>query len=256
MLRRFLIAATLAAVAVAGAGAGAGAQTTVNSSSSSNATVRPAGPRPGTSGTGFFNVEGSGNAANASFGVIDFVVPATSVGAITSLSIRLVESNAGFTAPGTLNFYVSNNTTTSISNAAGASPLVYQPTPASGPNGVGTQLDTLFLLGSGAFTTTGNVNSGQVDTFTFTPDASTSAYLQGQLASGGVVRIVAAEAVNNPSLAATFAGSTNATAASQPLLTINAAPVPEPATVLAMSSLALAGVGALRRRRERASTVA
>src|SRR5262245_362284 len=37
-----------------------------------NATVQPAGPRAGSNGTAFFNVEGNANGANASFGTADF----------------------------------------------------------------------------------------------------------------------------------------------------------------------------------------
>jgi len=69
-----------------------------------NATVKPAGPRTGTSGLKYFNVEGSANTTNASYGVLRFDSSSlksafdTQYGAgaysITDLTLSLVEANS------------------------------------------------------------------------------------------------------------------------------------------------------------------
>src|SRR5260221_5356792 len=79
-----------------------------------NATIKPAGPRAGTSGKNFFNVEGDGNAANASYGVIDFsgaAFNATGASHVSGLTLTLTESNAAFSAPGSLTAYLSSDST-------------------------------------------------------------------------------------------------------------------------------------------------
>ena len=53
----------------------------VTTPASDNATIRPGGPRTRASGKAFFNVEGDANAANASYGVIDF--PAAGIAGAT-----------------------------------------------------------------------------------------------------------------------------------------------------------------------------
>src|SRR5215469_9871776 len=101
---------------------------------SNNATIEPGGPRAGTNGKVFFNMEGSSNGSFASFGVIDFQVPnGVTFGPGGTLSLSLTQDNAAFTANGSLAFYVSTDTTTNID--PGSSPLAFDATAASLPTG-------------------------------------------------------------------------------------------------------------------------
>src|SRR5205814_4512153 len=74
-----------------------------------NGTMQPAGPRSGTNGKIFFNLEGDSNGANASYGVVDFsgsdfgTPMATN---INSLTLSFVEGNSAFTAPGGVEVYL------------------------------------------------------------------------------------------------------------------------------------------------------
>ena len=213
-----------------------------------NATVQPGGPRTGASGTNFMNIEGSDNNAFASFGVIDFTAPTGQpMASVTGLAVTLTESDAAFTTPGGLVFYVTTDTGASIAND-GSSSLAFDATDT--PGGLGSQLSTLYTLGTGSFTSTGNTNTGQVDTFTFAPDATTAAYLEAQIAAGGTIRIVIA--ATDATTAATFAGATNTTLAG-PQLTITTNAVPEPATIgmVGFGGIALM-IAARRRTRARA----
>jgi len=197
-----------------------------------DATIQSGGPRAGTNGKVFLNAEGSGNGTFASFGVADFATAATArlSGTVTGIQVSLTESNAGFTAPGGLNFYLVSDITTSIQ--PGVSSLTYLA--ANGPDGLGTQLGTHYLLGSGTFSSTGNVGSGTLDTYTFTSlTAAATSYVTSELGIGALRLIVTP---TTAAVAATYAGVGNNRYAA-PQLTVLTAAVPEP------SSLALAGVG-------------
>jgi hypothetical protein len=214
---------------------------------SNNATVLPVGPRTNGNpdptvdpGKFFFNAEGPSNGAFASFGVLDFTVPAgLNVSSITGLTLMLTESNAAFTAPGTLNFYLTQDTTTSIN--AGTSPLAYNKSFA--PEGLGAQLSPNFLIGTGTFNTTGNTGSGTVDTYTLNQLSSAAlSYLVGQINSGGDIRLIVTP--TSDTVAATFAGyTTNSGPAAEPTLIVSTsvAAVPEPGSLVLMA-LGLAGV--------------
>ena len=116
-----------------------------------NGTIQPAGPRPGLNGKQFFNMEGSSNGSFSSFGVVDFQTSAANV-PITGLTINLTQANAAFTSNGTLLFYLSTDTTTSID--PGTSPLIYNT--ADIPTGLDNQLNQLTLLSAGVFTQVSN----------------------------------------------------------------------------------------------------
>jgi hypothetical protein len=147
----------------------------------------------------FFNMEGSDNGTFASFGVVDFQSGLMNV-PITSLTLDLTQDNAAFTHNGTLIFYLSTDTATNID--PGTSPLIYNA--ADVPTGTGTQLNSLLLLGAGVFTQSTN---GAVDTFSFVPSAAVTSYLDGQISTGGPIRLVITP--GDATVAATYAGFSN-----------------------------------------------
>jgi hypothetical protein len=169
--------------------------TNVFQNSTGNATVQPAGPRTGTAGTSFFNVENAGAGANASFGVADFdqgilpFSPPSPVGTINEISISTVTGfpPASFQHSGTFNVYLVDDSSTSIAND-GSSPLTFNTT-ADPTEGLGTQLGARHLLGQI------NYNSAQpVDEFTSFPltstDSATLSTLASDLNGGTKFRIV------------------------------------------------------------------
>ncbi|MBS1713768.1 MAG: hypothetical protein JST30_05470, partial [Armatimonadetes bacterium] len=174
-----------------------------------NATIQIAGPRQGTNGKNFFNIEGEGNAENfRSWGAADFHGTDFNIGMpvndVTDFKIVLTEANAAFTLPGTVKFWISTDTVNSID--PGTSPFVWQNDVT--PDGAGNQLPTVFL-GSGQFNTTGNANSGQVDAFPCTLSDQAKSILIDALNNGKDIRIVVTPDSTDPdflNVAATFAG--------------------------------------------------
>lgn len=176
----------------------------VSAEAFNNGTIQPSGPRTGGNGKNFFNIEGGNNLPNfASWGVADFHGAdfGTTVTGVKNVKLILTEADAAFSAPGTIHFYISSDTTTSID--PGTSPLIYQQSVT--PPGVGTQLP-LDEMGTGTFNTTGNTASGQVDTYDLNLDAAAQALIVNAVNNGGVIRIVIDEDVNTPGVAATYAG--------------------------------------------------
>lgn len=90
------------------------------------ATVRPDGPRSGTFGKRFFNVEGRNNGRFANYGVVRFAlddavgdVPATLEGVvIESAELVFTQSNAGFTQTGNVAVYYTSDDTTPIASSS------------------------------------------------------------------------------------------------------------------------------------------
>jgi hypothetical protein len=205
-------------------------------SASDNATIQPGGPRAGVNGQRFFNMEGSDNTQFASFGVADFLPMPLNI-SVASVTLMLTQANASFTNDGSLLFYISGDTTTNID--AGTSPLFYDSSAA--PTGLGTQLSPTHFLGGGVFT---QAADGTVDSFTFTLDAATMAYLDGQIGSGHPIRLIVAP--GDAAVAATYAGFSN-TEFSGPQLSLAA--VPEPSMFGSVAFVLLLVVGATRVRR-------
>jgi|SRR6516225_10574368 hypothetical protein len=137
MQRRVLVRTALAlstAIAILCLATEALADTII--SASNNATIQTGGPRAGTNGKIFFNIEGSSNGSFSDFGVVDFQTPSgVTFGPGQELSLALTQDNAAFTANGSLAFYVSTDTTTGIE--PGTSPLAFHTTslpPDSAPS--------------------------------------------------------------------------------------------------------------------------
>lgn len=204
-----------------------------------NATVQPGGPRTGSQGKSFLNVEGSNNGSFASFGVIDFSAASfgltETVGSISQLNLSLTQSNAGFTNSGGLNFWITTDITSSIQPGGG---LFFDA--SDNPDGIGSQLNTRYLLGAGFFT---EVASGQTDTFSFSSfDPDLEAILISALNSGDNLRIIVSP--TDAATAATWAGVGGSFQG--PMLNFEYAAIPEPSTY-ALIGLGLAGLIVLRR---------
>ncbi len=219
-----------------------------------NSTIKPAGPRTGTGNLSFFNIEGSGNGANASYGVMDFTLASVALGAgetissVNQISLSLTESNAAFTVAGTLAFYLTADTSTIISNTGG-SPLVF--TGSDGAAAFGSSLAPNYFLGNGVFSTTGAAGSGTVDNYVLdlsTADSAAKSYLADLLTNGGTLRLIGV--ATTPTTAATFAGETN-TSLAGPTVTVDytVATVPEPGTCALLAVGGAVGVLVWRRRR-------
>jgi hypothetical protein len=185
-----------------------------------NATVEPDGPRGGANGKNFFNMEGVSNGTFASFGVADFDTSTMgigfTVGGVFNLTVILSQDNAAFTTDGAINFYITEDTTTSIQPADDA--VFFD---ANDPEGLNGQLQPIHFLGSGTFT---EGNNGTVDVFSFTPDQATAAYVSGVLNNQGILRLVITPA--DPTVSATYAGFSDPNNYAGPIITVSARPAP------------------------------
>lgn len=252
-LQTLAFAALLAATAAAGALAQTGTLTAAppnfpGDTSGDTAAVGTKGP--GSSQT-YMDVEGSGPSNGAkyeTFGVIDFTgvsgqptVTDTSgnseiVGAIApNITLDLFDSPYSATNPGVLDFYLTDN------NAA-LSGLTYQ---TSSPNGIGSQLNDLFFLGAGAYTSTSGSLTGADYTYDLTlPNQAAQNYMLQQLNDGGNIRLLVAADNSAGSPNSNIVGSFyGAGSADPPELTLTVA-VPE-ANTPALLGLGLLGLGAL-----------
>jgi hypothetical protein len=174
-----------------------------------NATVQPTGPRSGSSGKAYLNIEGSANGSFASYGVADFqfgILPFPVLG-VNSAALALTQANAAFSTTGLVTLSLDQSAALADIQP-GASPLAF--------DGVdpGTATDvlegdlSLLALGGGPFTYTVGA-SGDVDNYAFVLDAATEAELVNRLNNAKPIRIVIGTGQVN--VAATWAGYTNTT---------------------------------------------
>lgn len=258
----------LAAALTALASAGAWAQTDTlyafpaqfpGDASGATAQIGTTGPG---SGTKYLDVEGpNAGTKYESFGVIDFTGntvpdangnPQTIASVGPSVTVGLGDQPFSATAPGTLDFYLSDST-------AALSSLKYDTTAAGAQNGgLGTQLNNLYFLGAADYVSTPASLPSLPDqplTFSFGLQPSEQALLASQLSTGGNIRLLVAADSQTPSVSGSFAGSGGGTAGNVPSLTLDvvkAAPVPEASTTASFALLLALGLGGLvvaRRRR-------
>ena len=180
-----------------------------------NATVQGAGPRSGANGQNFFNLEGSDNNAFASFGVIDIDLSPLFLGGnpystVTGATLTLAENNAAFSHPGSYSVYLTNQTGVDISSTNTNLKAITTNNGAAmvDVNNLLTPLST--ALGSDAFTTTGNVNNGQLHTVSLNFTGGSLTSIINALNSGGKLRLVLTPDTHDT--VATFSGWSNTTA--------------------------------------------
>ncbi|MCS6829237.1 MAG: carboxypeptidase regulatory-like domain-containing protein [Armatimonadota bacterium] len=182
------------------------AQIQVGANAVNNATIQPAGPRTGVNGKRFFNIEGNNFGNFASFGVVDF--NAADFGLlrpivdIVGITLKLYDAPAAFSANGRVRFWLSEDTTTDIE--PGTSPLRWNATAL--PDGVGTQLAPLHLLGEGTYT---KGTAGDLFTYSLSLPAGAKPYLLSRINSASRIRLVVTPAEDT--VAATYAGYNHAT---------------------------------------------
>lgn len=95
------------------------------------AIITATGPKQGSTGTRYFNVEGKSTGKYADFGVVRFdiskiksdLAKQLGKGKVTDVTLSLAQSNAAFTKDGTVDFYFTPDDTTDVTSAS--SPLKY-----------------------------------------------------------------------------------------------------------------------------------
>ncbi len=236
MNRLLLISALAATVAVSHAQA-------ASVEAFDNATIQPNGPRTGSSGLAFFNIEGSGNGSFASYGVARFDLSAMKDGfdsnygvggwKLDSIDLQLTQSNAGFTTDGGVDVYYTKNDSTDPLQGSGlqfgnfaadfsdaAKIVSYTFTEASTGS-----LESHVLYAAAASNSIGGMN------------------LAADILGDNIVTLALVE--GSSSVAATYAGYTNFSYQG-PTLAVNVSAVPEPETYVML----LAGLGLLAARRK------
>jgi hypothetical protein len=240
MMKTLLIVTALAAASLASA------QLTETASSTHYVASSASG-----STTSTFDIESFGGGTKyAQFGVADFSFGTVADFNASSLTVSLTQYDVNtkyFYAPSGLTFSLSSFTGSTsglrYQNAGGTDNLStnnLDPTLWTSPN-------NLYTLGSGIVTAVAN---GTVDSYTFTLNSATQAFLKSQLAAGGDIRLLVAadESYDGAQYDDEyyFAGASNATAAYRPTITLTPLAVPEP---MPMAVLGLGIFGMVVRRR-------
>jgi hypothetical protein len=174
---------------------------------SKSLTVQAAGPRQGSVGSNYFNVQGKNKEKYAGFGLLVFPLPKGDGNAdVKTLTVSLVQSIPGFSADGKVKFY--------LAHALDAEPsslekLKYDPAAADGL--AKDAFKSLQALGVGEFK---KVETGKSDTFVLSLDDMARDELRSLLKTGGSLHIVVAPADDD--VAATYFGAGNETEANRP----------------------------------------
>jgi hypothetical protein len=172
-------------------------------------TIQPAGPRQGEAGSRYFNVEGARNDRYASFGVLVFQLP-RGEGDVEKLRLRLVQSIPRFAKDGKIRFLLAKP------RDQGTDTMAELKFDSKSPGGLGKDaFKAVHPLGSGTFT---KVKTGQVDSFTLTPDQAGRTYLRDQVKAGGTILIVVVP--DDEEVAATYFGAGSEPEGNRPRLSI------------------------------------
>jgi hypothetical protein len=169
-----------------------------------NATVQPGGPRSGTSGKAFLNIEGSNNGSFASYGVADFnfgVLPSTVI-AVNSARLSLTQANASFSTTGDVVLSLDQSAPL-VDIQPVTSPLAYDGIdPGTGQDVTDGDLSLLGFVG-GPFTYTVGT-SGDVDAYSLGLTPPIAAELVTRLNNVAPIRLVVG--TGSATVAATWAG--------------------------------------------------
>jgi hypothetical protein len=179
----------------------------------------PGGPRPGNNGKNYLNAQGkktSPDGKYASFGVIDFAVPAdlAQVSKIKGLTLTLTQAIASFAHDGSIKIYLTTDTRTDTKESSPQAPAALKFDPSTA-DGLGDQLAPRYPAGSGSFS---KKETGKVDTFSLSVEGEGEKYLRGELNRHGKIRLILVP--DSDEVAATYFGAGNASASNRPKLTI------------------------------------
>jgi len=264
-LKTFGLAAALTVLAASGASAQTGTLfcfPAANPGDPSGATAQISATSSNIN-TKYLDVEGAGSGSFATFGVADFTGnfvpdansnPTTLASVGPNITVGLGDQPFDSTAPGALDFYLSDST-------APLSSLKYDTSAAGALNGgLGNQLSNLYFLGATNYLSTPaspGALPGQSLGFSFNLLPAEQSLLASELSTGGNIRLVVAADTRTPGVVGSFAGSGGGSAGNYPSLTLTAIPaaVPEASTTVSLGLLLALGLGGLavaRRRKAQA----
>ncbi len=221
-----------------------------------NATVQSGGPRSGSGGKAFFNIEGEDNGNFASYGVADFNFPLVQdpndptppppIAYIQSMTLRLTQANSAFSQSGSVVMAL-DASPIPAGIQPGTSPLAYS------PPGYGTFQDELqgeltmdYLFGLfpiDVFQQFYPISTGFTDTYSFLFAPWQQTALTNRLNSGSTIRMVIAPA--DPFVEATWAGFSHSSL-DGPTLELDVVYVPEPTSHLLLVCGCAVGIAAKR----------
>lgn len=218
-------------------------QSTFVSTALSNATIAS----DGDSGTPWWhNAQPPGEFG--SYGISSFQFSSSDFGGtvtdITDVSIAYMQSNAGFTADGGVDFYVTFDSTVGGGDYSGLSQTA---------TGVGIDdsqfSDTPGMVGSGTFT---EVANGEVDSYSLSFSGALESALIGAINNGDAFSIILGSTGANATYAGLESNSYVANGGSEPdskMTSLEITAVPEPSAYAALLGLAGLGFVVWRRRR-------